>query len=75
MVFGSRTEISESTYYDSFLRDALDKIHQSARENLDINSERMRMNYDLSIHGDELNEKDLVLLYNSQRKKGVSPKL
>jgi hypothetical protein len=48
----------------------MERIHSFAREHLELKSDKMKEH-----SGDELEEGDVVWLHNSQRKKGISPKL
>lgn len=75
ILFGIRTNVSSATDYGAFLRNSLEQIHEVARDNLNHNADRMKTSYDILAHGTTYDEGDLVLLFNPQRRKGISPKL
>uniref|UniRef100_T1GCM8 Uncharacterized protein n=1 Tax=Megaselia scalaris TaxID=36166 RepID=T1GCM8_MEGSC len=69
-------EMQKHSYLSKdMVTDALENIHEAAREELELNSERMKTFYDTTSSGPDLNEGDQMLLYNPKRKKGVCPKL
>ena len=61
--------------YAQPLLNGLEKVHDYARQHLKMKSDKMKTHYDLQATGDELKVGDAVWLYNTQRKKGVSPNL
>ena len=67
--------LSEVTDYAIDLQEKLERVHNFARENLKLRSDKMKEYYDASSQEETLNEGDPVWLYNPTRKKGLSPKL
>ena len=61
--------------YVQKLCDRMERIHNFAREHLQMRSDKMKDHYDSYVFEKELQEGDAVWLHNPQRKKGVSPKL
>lgn len=61
--------------YAQQLHDRIERIHNFAREHLQLRSDKMKEHYDSCANGTQLQEGDAVWLHNPQRKKGVSPKL
>ena len=58
------------------LQEKLERVHNFARDNLKLKTDKMKeYNYDASSQDETLNEGDSVWLYNPTRKKGLSPKL
>jgi hypothetical protein len=66
--------LSEVTDYAIDLQ-KLERVHDFARNNLKLKSDKMKEYYDTSSQDETLNEGDPVWLYNPTRKKGLSPKL
>ena len=50
-------------------------IHEAVRSNIKLKSDKMKMRFDGAANSKGFCDGDLVLLYNPQRRKGVSPKL
>ena len=74
--FGSKLETKEANgNYVSNLQDKLILVHDHVRQRSKIVSDRVKVRYDKIINSEGFNEDDLVLLYNPQRRKGLSPKL
>ena len=67
--------LSEVTDYAIDLQEKLERVHNFARENLKLRSDKMKEYYDASSQEETLHEGDPVWLYNPTRKKGLSPKL
>lgn len=67
--------LSEATDYAIDLQEKLERVHDFARNNLKLKSDKMKEYYDASSQDETLNEGDPVWLYNPARKKGLSPKL
>jgi hypothetical protein len=61
--------------YVQQLREELDEIHRAVKSHAQLKSDKMKSRYDGAANSDGFDESDLVLLYNPQRKKGLSPKL
>ncbi|XP_018567628.1 uncharacterized protein LOC108908177 [Anoplophora glabripennis] len=61
--------------YADQLRKRLLEVHDVVRERINIATDRMKTQYDLSTNSAGFQEGDRVWLYNPQRKKGISPKL
>lgn len=57
------------------IRRQLDEVHQFVRQRTQIESDKMKARYDLKANTEGFHEGQLVLFYNPQRKKGLSPKL
>ncbi len=74
LLYGRPEERENTTHYVEALQEKLDKVHDFARERIKLSSDRMKRYYDVRATGDQLNEGDLVWLYNPQRKKGITPK-
>ena len=64
-----------STTFAWQLREQVSKVHQLARENLNIASQRQKRLYDQRSRANSYREGEKVWLYNPQSKKGRSPKL
>ena len=64
-----------ATEYVSQLCARLDKVHQHAREKIQIATERMKHYYDTKTNAQPLEPGQKVWLHNPKRRKGVSPKL
>lgn len=77
LIFGRpREEPSPlATDYADSLQRKLEQIHDFARPQLKMQSDRMKERYDLHLSGQALNAGEAVWLYNPRRKKGLSPKL
>ena len=67
--------VSQTTDYAMDLQEKLEKVHNFARNNLRLKSDRMKEYYDAGSQDETLNEGDPVWLYNPTRKKGLTPKL
>jgi len=65
----------DSTDFVWNLREQVRKIHQLARDNLDIASRRQKRLYDQRSRANSYQKGEKVWLYNPQSKKGRSPKL
>ena len=65
----------DSTAFAWQLREQVSKIHQLARDNLNIASRRQKRLYDQRSRANSYREGEKVWLYNPQSKKGRSPKL
>lgn len=75
VLFGQRPHTPvDVTDFVANLRIRLNEVHQFARRNLKINSDRMKTRYDVTANSKGFQENDTVWLYNPQRKKGKSPK-
>ena len=61
--------------YVADLEDQLQKIYQMSRENLNIYSSKMKVNYDVAATATTFDVGDRVWLYNPKRTRGVYPKL
>lgn len=57
------------------MRDRLNKVHQFARANLNISTERMMAQYNTKANPVNFEIGDLVWFHNPKRKVGLSPKL
>lgn len=53
----------------------LHELHEFVRSRIKMTSDKMKARYDRAANSDGFNEGQLVLLYNPQRKIGLSPKL
>ena len=53
----------------------LNELHEFVRTRIKIVSDRLKASYDGAANTEDFQEGQLVLLYNPQRKKGLSPKL
>ena len=67
--------IPQTSDYVLNLQERLEKVHNFARNNLRLKSDKMKEYYDAKAQDDPLNEGDSVWLYNPKRKKGLTPKL
>ena len=65
----------DSTAFAWQLREQVSKIHQLARDNLNIASRRQKRLYDQRSRANSYRKGEKVWLYNPQSKKGRSPKL
>ena len=63
------------TDYANLLYERLDRVHQFAREHLQLMSDKMKQRYDPLLECRPLEAGDAVWLHDSARKKGLSPKL
>lgn len=79
LVFGSPTTNIDlpdcSEEYAFQLQNRIEKIHQFARENLQLSSDNMKRRYDKQSNILQLEHGDLVWLFNPKRSKGLCPKL
>lgn len=66
---------SNESEYHSNKRKALNELHREVRDRILIMSDKMKSRYDLRANSERFDEGQLVMLYNPQRKKGLSPKL
>jgi len=74
--FGMKPSVDKDVNsYGQQIREELDEIHRAVRLHTHLKSDKMKMRFDGAANCDGFNEGDLVLLYNPQRKKGLSPKL
>ena len=64
-----------ATPYAEHLQQTLETVHEFARSNLKLSSDRSKMYYDTKSSDNTYNTSDPVWLYNPKKKKGVSPKL
>uniref|UniRef100_T1GUQ3 Integrase catalytic domain-containing protein n=1 Tax=Megaselia scalaris TaxID=36166 RepID=T1GUQ3_MEGSC len=71
ILFGIATNVLSASDYGAFLRNALEKMHKVARDNLNHNADRMKTSYNRFAHGTTYDEGDLVLLFIPQRGKGI----
>ena len=55
--------------------DSLNELHEFVSTRIRIVSDRMKARYDCAANTEGFHEGQLVLLYNLQRKKGLSPKI
>ena len=67
--------IPQTSDYVLNLQERLEKVHNFARNNLRLKSDKMKEYYDAKAQDDPLNEGDPVWLYNPKRKKDLTPKL
>ena len=74
-MFGISDETNSQTDFGKSLRSQLEKVHETARSTMNHNSLKMKSNYDLLARGGKFKEGDLVLLFNTQRKKAICPKI
>ena len=63
------------TSFAEDLQQRLEQVHEFARSQLKITSDRMKRYYDAHLEGQRLEAGDPVWLHNPQRKKGITPKL
>lgn len=79
LVFGSPTTNIDlpdcSEEYAFQLQNRIEKIHQFARENLQLSSDNMKRRYNKQSNILQLEHGDLVWLFNPKRSKGLCPKL
>ncbi|UYV78634.1 K02A2.6-like, partial [Cordylochernes scorpioides] len=76
VLLGRPEETFENTNeYISHLEERMLSIHQWAREKLHLSSEKMKDRYNVKTSHNTFKEGEMVWLHNSQRKKGLSPKL
>ncbi|XP_063215566.1 retrovirus-related Pol polyprotein from transposon 412 isoform X1 [Bacillus rossius redtenbacheri] len=68
-------ESTSTTDYVNRLEERMTFIHDEARRNLRIATNRMKTRYDMKANSAGYHEGDLVWLYNPQRRKGRCPKL
>ncbi|KAJ8947826.1 hypothetical protein NQ318_009970 [Aromia moschata] len=61
--------------YVSTLRQRMDDIHERVRSNIQGASDRMKETYDINANDGRYQPGNQVWLYNSQRRRGLSPKL
>lgn len=77
LVFGSPTTNIDlpdcSEEYAFQLQNRIEKIHQFARENLQLSSDNMKRRYDKQLNILQLEYGDLVWLFNPKRSKGLCP--
>lgn len=74
--FGSSSERSGAGGdYWKMLQAEMNEIHQVVRQRTQLMSNKMKDRYDRAMNSEGFKEGELVLLYNPQRKKGMSPKL
>lgn len=74
--FGVATTTSNKNVdHPSARKDHMDGIHQFVRNRIGLVSDRMKARYDSKANIEGFQKGELVLLYNPQRKKGLSPKL
>ena len=66
---------SDQSDYVEKLRERIERTHTFARENMRLESERQKRNYDHRAQVRQFNRGDPVWLYDPTRKKGRSPKL
>ena len=64
---------SDATYTGK--KNSLNELHEFVRTRIKLVSDRMKARYDRAANTEGFQEGQLVLLYNPQRKKGLSPKL
>ena len=57
------------------LEEKLERIHEYARNNLQLSSNKMKENYENRMKFKKYEKGDAVWLHNLSRKKGISPKL
>lgn len=57
------------------MEEKLHEIHENVRDKIQLKSDKMKARYDLKENIEGFSEGQLVLLYNPQRRKGLSPKL
>ena len=68
-------ETDLATPYADNLRQTMETVHNFARSNLKLSSDRAKMYYDTKSSDNTYQAGDPVWLYNPKKKKGVSPKL
>ncbi|XP_037944217.1 uncharacterized protein K02A2.6-like [Teleopsis dalmanni] len=67
-------EHSEENYCD-MMKNEMNELHQQVRQHSQLMSNKMKDRFDRAANSEGFEEGDLVLLYNPQRKKGLSTKL
>ena len=68
-------EIHCMTEYVEALAEKLETVHDLARENIQLSSNRQKKYYDHKAQLKQFNQGEAVWLHNPARKKGISPKL
>ena len=71
----ANNQSGDKSEYATKLREKIDKTHAFARENIKLESNRQKRNYDHSARSRQFNRGDPVWLHNPVIKKGKSPKL
>ena len=61
--------------YVDQMKQKMTLVHDRARNNIQIRSDRQKRNYDLRAHPKRYEPGDAVWIHNPARKKGISPKL
>ena len=67
--------VNNATEFAYDLEDKLEKIHEFARENLNLSSERIKRYYDKNVNTNSYEKGEKVWYYKPQRKSGLNPKL
>ncbi|GBO32566.1 Retrovirus-related Pol polyprotein from transposon 297 [Araneus ventricosus] len=76
IIFGLPSDTpSSSNEYLNNLEARLESVHAFAGERIKLVSERMKTRYDFGATGHHFKERDRVWMYNSKRRRGLSPKL
>uniref|UniRef100_W8B595 RNA-directed DNA polymerase n=1 Tax=Ceratitis capitata TaxID=7213 RepID=W8B595_CERCA len=72
-ITGDARRIGKVTSTD--LEEELREVHALVRQRTQVMSDKMKARYDKAMNSEGFQNGDLVLLYNPQRKRGLSPKL
>ena len=70
--FGVQPTTEDDTTY-ARKEQSINELHEFVRTRIKMVSDRMKARYDLAANTKDFQEGQLVLLYNPQRKKGLSP--